>query len=349
MHESPLGTHESFLDSHESLFGTHVPDREIIVADADIFGRVIATIFTPDFIAPVYAPTVRPSNFEGVRGVGVAARENVLIVVKSLLQWAEVCGVRPCESGSSDLARGLEILIRGTHMATSSYLPREEAKLVTWAGEFFTNLSTKPVDYYGAAPDLISAYAITRTRFVNAYNAVQNPITRTPPNITAKNTAKKTLVNATRSLVDVIQAWPSMTNEKRRELKITERGNRPTPSPIPGIPFLKVESIDGRYVKLSLQQSRTTKGRPKGASGANVFVSYGPDAPAATNGWSFLTGTGKSKVTLNLGAVESACTVWITAFWFNGRKQSGQAATPISVNLSAITPLPQAMKISKAA
>ena len=149
-----------------------------------------------------------------------------------------------------------------------NYLPAEEAKLVTWTGEFFTNLSTKPVDYYGAAPDLISAYAVTRTRFVNAYNAVQNPITRTPPNIEAKNVFKKALVNATRSLVDVIQAWPSMTNEKRRELKITERGKKPVPTPIPGMPFLKVESIDGRYVKLSLQQSRTTKGRPKGASGA---------------------------------------------------------------------------------
>jgi len=263
-HESPLGTHESFLDLHESLFGTHVPVLEIIVADADIFGPVIATIFTPDFIAPVYAPTVRPSNCEGVRGVGVAARENVLIVVKSLLQWAEVCGVRPCESGSSDLARGLEVLIRGTHMATSSYLPREEAKLVTWTGEFFTNLSTKPADYYGAAPDLISAYAVTRTRFVNAYNAVQNPITRTPPNIEAKNVFKKALVNATRSLVDVIQAWPSMTNEKRRELKITERGNRPTPSPIPGMPFVKVESIDGRDVTPELAAEQDEQGSAQG-------------------------------------------------------------------------------------
>ena len=348
MHESPLGTHESFLDLHESLFGTHVPVPEIIVADADVFGRVIATIFTPDFIAPVYAPTVRPSNFEGVGGVGVAARENVLIVVKSLLPWAEVCGVRPCESGSSDLARGLEILIRGTHMATSSYLPREEAKLVTFTGEFLANIALQPTNYGLVAQDAAD-YKVSRDRFVASYNLVQNPITRTPPNIEAKNVFKKALVNATRSLVDVIQAWPSMTNEKRRELKITERGNRPTPSPIPGTPFVKIESIDGRDVTLSLQQSRTNKGRPKGVSGANVFVFYGSDAPATTNGWQFETGTGKSKVTLNLGAVETACTVWITAFWFNGRKQSGQAATPISVNLSAITPLPQAMKINKAA
>lgn len=51
--------------------------------------------------------------------------------------------------------------------------------------------------------------------------------------MTAKNAAKQTLVNATRMRVDVIQTWPQMTNEKRRALNITERGRKPTPSPVP--------------------------------------------------------------------------------------------------------------------
>ncbi len=229
-----------------------------------------------------------------------------------------------------------------------NYLPSEEAKLVVWTGEFLANIQANPTSYGLVAQDATD-YATTRTRFVDAYNKVQNPITKTPPNITAKNTAKKTLINATRMLVDVIQAWPQMTNEKRRELKITERDKKPVPTPVPGTPFVKVASINGRKVTLSLQQSKTSKGKPKGVSGANVFVFYGEQPPATANGWKFETGTGRSKVTLNLTDVEAACTVWITAFWFNGRKEAGQAADPISVNLAAMSALPQGMKIKKAA
>lgn len=136
-----------------------------------------------------------------------------------------------------------------------------------------------------------------------------------------------------------------MTNEHRRELKISERGK----SPVPETPFVKVESINGREVTLSIQESRATKGRPKGVSGAKLFVSYSAQPPATTNGWNFETGTGKTKVVLVLDSVEAACTVWITEFWFNGRKESGPAATPISVNLAAATPLPSAMKMKTAA
>jgi hypothetical protein len=233
-------------------------------------------------------------------------------------------------------------------MATASYLPREEAKLVTWTGEFLANIQLSPAKY-GLVAQQATDYATTRSRFVSAYTVVNNPITRTPPNIAAKNAAKKTLINATRMLVDVIQAWPQMTNELRRELKITERDKKPTPTPVPGTPFVKVESINGREVTLNIQQSRTTKGKPRLVSGANVFVYYGEEAPTTANGWKFETGTGKSKVTLNLSDVEAACTVWITAFWFNGRKESGPAADPVSVNLAAITPLPSAVKLRKVA
>ncbi len=230
----------------------------------------------------------------------------------------------------------------------SNYLPREEAKLVTWTGEFNTNINANPT-HYGLVAAQATQYQAKRTTFVNAYNKVQNPVTRTPPNIVAKNDAKKALIAATRSLVDVIQAWPEMTDEKRRELKITVRDKRPTPSPVPGTPFVRVESIDGREVTVNLQQSKRIKGKPAGVSGANVFVYYGEQPPATANGWTFETGTGRTKVTLTLDAVESACTAWITAFWFNGRKVSGQAADPVRINLAATNALPSAMKIRKAA
>lgn len=229
------------------------------------------------------------------------------------------------------------------------YLPIREAELVTWTGDFLTTLQTKPANYFNVPASRIAEYVTTRNRFVNAYNTATNPNTRTGPAIEAKNVAKATLIRSTRSIVDEVQAWAQTTNEMRRELGITERGKKPTPSPIPPMPFVKVESVNGRDVTLNLQQSRTTKGKPRGAIGANIMVAYGDEMPTSETGWAFAATTGRTKVTVNLNAVTEATTVWITAFWFNGRKQTSQAATPVSVSLGATAVVPVSMKIRKAA
>ncbi len=227
------------------------------------------------------------------------------------------------------------------------YLPREEAKLVTWTNDFRANILAAP-ESYGLVAVQATQYQATRTTFVNAYNTAQNPLTRTRPNIAAKNVAKRALITMTRMLVDQIQGWPQMTNEKRLQLGITERGKKPTPSPVPGQAYVKVESVNGRQVTISIQQSQNNKGKPKGVEGANIMVAYG-ELPATTTDWSFAQTTGKSKTTITLDAVQEATTAWVTAFWFNGRKATGPAANPVSVNLGAAPVLPVSMKIRKAA
>ena len=231
----------------------------------------------------------------------------------------------------------------------ADYLPIREAQLVVWTGEFLQNITVEP-GAYGLVVQQCTEYQTTRNRFVASYEAVQNPLTRTPPAVERKNVDKRTLVNATRSLVDVVQAWPQMTNEKRRALKISERGKRPVPSPIPTTsPFVKVEKVEGRVATLKFQGNSSTRSRPKGVIGVSIFSAYGAQPPTDAKGWKFETMTGKTTLELALNDTDAAGTVWLTAFWFNGRKESGIASQPISVNLAAATPVPQAAKKLKIA
>ena len=230
-----------------------------------------------------------------------------------------------------------------------TYLPARESELVTWTGEFLANIQAAPADYGLTAQDATN-YATTRTNFVTAYNATQNPLTRTPPNFAAKSAAKKTLVNATRMLVDQAQAWPQMTNEKRRALKITERGKKPTPSPVPGTsPFVIVEKVDGRVVSLRFQGSKSNRARPKGVAGVSVFSFYGEQPPTEASGWTYENMTGRTTMDLALDRTTDAGTVWLCAFWFNSRKESGLASAAVSVNLAAATVTPQVAKKLKIA
>jgi hypothetical protein len=232
----------------------------------------------------------------------------------------------------------------------TNYLPREEAKLVTWTGEFVTTLTPLvaktdfPID-----SARLAQYVTTRDEFVTAYNTANNPTTRTKPAVTEKNARKATLIRSTRSVVDVLQAWPDMTNTLRDELGISQRGKKPEPSPIPAKAFVKVLSIDGRDVTLEIRQGVGKAGRPRGAQGATVMIAYGAEAPAETTAWTLATNTGRTKTTITLDAVPAACTAWISAFFWNGRKQSGPASTPVSVSLAAMVAAPVPLKIKKAA
>jgi hypothetical protein len=222
--------------------------------------------------------------------------------------------------------------IESEYVMPATYLPRTEAGLLIWATDFYNHIRTTPSSF-GLNETQSEDYGISRNRYEAAFNAIQNPDTRTPPNIAIKNDAKKHLINASRMLVDICQAWPQMTDAKRRQLKITERDKKPTPSPIPDSPHIKIVSTDGRTVRLSIQQDRTTKKKPRGVIGANVLVYYGDVAPTTAVGWTFLTNTGRTTVDIALDGVQEATTAWITAMWVNGRKQTSQAAIPEKVVL----------------
>jgi hypothetical protein len=228
--------------------------------------------------------------------------------------------------------------------------PLKEAELVTFTGDFLHTLQTKPAGTFPVDAARIAEYVTTRNNFLAAYATASNPNTRTKPSVEAKNVAKAKLIRSTRSIIDVCQSWPQMTNELRFELGINERGKKPEPGPIPGKPIVKVVAIDERDVTITIESSKGVRAKPKGVNGASVMVAYGAK-PESIQGWTFKELVGKSKATITLDAVETACTVWITAFWFNGRKQTGQAATPVSVNLSEIDVVPATgnMKIKKAA
>ncbi|MFT3787258.1 MAG: hypothetical protein QM770_13990 [Tepidisphaeraceae bacterium] len=234
-------------------------------------------------------------------------------------------------------------------MARKDYLPTTEAALVTWTDRFLTAIQTAPADY-GLVPLQASDYAVTRTRFIDLYLQAQSDSTRTRVIVNEKNVAKKTLINATRMLVRVCEAWPQMTNAKRLELGITEKKPRPAPIPPPTTePYLKVVSVVGRRVTIDLQSSKTKQDKPAGVDSANVFVAYGDVAPTDELAYALYTGTNRSRVELVLGDTNDAVKAWVTACWLNRRRESGPACAPVAVPLAAIEPVPNVTKLRKVA
>lgn len=220
---------------------------------------------------------------------------------------------------------------------------------MTWSNTFSTLISATPTAY-GLSEAQAASYAGVQEAYSASYALIVEKATRTEPNIATKNAAKEALIEQSRMLARIIQANPAVTDAMKIALGLHVRDPEPTPVPVPhSPPKVSVALEKDRWVRVELTGTGPDEGRPEGVSGATVFTYVGATPPADVEGWQFATITGKTTLSLSFATITNAATVWITAFWFNSRKESGPAAQPISVNLPASAVVPAATSLKLAA
>jgi hypothetical protein len=218
----------------------------------------------------------------------------------------------------------------------SDFLPKRESELLTWSTNFSLKITAAPTDY-GLVAAQATAYAALHSTFSAAYLAANDPSTRTPSSIVAKDTAKDALIANARSLARIVQATPTVTDEQKSDLGLTVRDVGPSPiNPPADAPGMDIVSAVVRTVKIRLHDSAnpTRRGKPAGVAGASVFSYVGATPPAEIASWKFEGNTTRTVVDVEFAAdVASGATVWLCAFWYNPRAQSGPACAPVSTNL----------------
>lgn len=216
------------------------------------------------------------------------------------------------------------------------FLPTREAELVTWSTNFNTLINDTPTAY-GLTAAQGTAYEAFHNAFVNAYAEAQNPSTRTPSNIVAKNEAMTNLKANARLLAGIVQKFPATTNAQRADLGLTLKSDEQSPiNPPTDSPGMDIVSAVVRTVKVRMHDvaNPTRRGKPAGVSGASVFSYVGATPPAEIAAWKFEGNTTRTTFDVQFdAAVASGSTVWICAFWYNPRAQSGPACAPVSTNL----------------
>ena len=215
-----------------------------------------------------------------------------------------------------------------------SFVPSNDTKLLAWSANFAQKLSATPT-VYGFVAAQATQYAAANTAFVSAMNAIADPLTRTKANMQAKDAAKKTLQDLARGFGKMIQANPGLTDPQRTAMGVTVPA-KPQPKPVPiAAPLIDIVWASGWTVKVRLKASTGSKrGKPANVSGASVFSFVGPVAPNNPSDFKFEGSLSTTELEIAFPTSLPAGTkVWITAFWFNGRMQSGPACQPIATNL----------------
>lgn len=224
-------------------------------------------------------------------------------------------------------------------MPIPTFPPRKDADLVTWSTNFDT-LITSSAATYGLDAAQAAGYNVLHNAFVSAYNIAANPNTNSKANVNAKNVAKESLLNDPNGaweLVDIVQAFPGTTDTMRGQLGIRIPAD-PTPVGAPTTaPDLSIISTFGKTIKVRLrdQLNPDSRGKPPGVQGATIVYHVGDTVPSDPAEWSFSMNVSKTVFDVELPAsIPAASKVWLTAFWFNARKESGPACQPVSTNIA---------------
>jgi hypothetical protein len=218
-------------------------------------------------------------------------------------------------------------------------VPVKDSDLAAWTTNFSTRISATPVPF-GLTAAQATAYATLSTAFISAYDAANTEGARSRSLVAAKNSAKLALVNGTggaRELYGFVQDNKSVTDANKELLNVRVRKVEPTPVPPPADkPGIVLLQASGRTLRVRLfdPATPTRRAKPFGVNGASVFSFVGLTPPVDITAWKFEGNTAKTTVNVTFpDTVANWSTVWLTAFWFNPRKQSGPATDPVSFAL----------------
>jgi hypothetical protein len=213
-------------------------------------------------------------------------------------------------------------------------LAKTDGDLLRFAQNFSTLFAIDPTQY-GGTPAM-SASLATKVDDFQAKLAACDPGVRNKVATLQKSNSRDSLVSALRLLFNLVNAQANVTDSMKAELGMTVR-SRPTRIPPPAFsPVIDIESVDGWTVYAKIHgPDDAGRGLPAGCDGISIFSFTGGDeAPTDPSRYKFEANTTKTKVAIAFPETLAPGTkVWLTAFYYNERKESGNACSPVSATI----------------
>jgi hypothetical protein len=219
---------------------------------------------------------------------------------------------------------------------TVSYIPAKDADLLGWLDNFDTIVA---VDF--AALGLTGGEAATitgvRTAYDTAYVDATTPATRTPVTVATKDVAKATALATVRPLAQKIRNNPAVLDATKVSLGLTVPDTSPTPIPAPlTFPLLDLLSATPGQHHLQYRDSDTptTKAKPFGADGMELWSTIGTSPAIDPSGASYLGLITKSPLAVDLDVADVGKYATYFGRWITRRGLVGPWSSPVSLTVA---------------
>lgn len=217
------------------------------------------------------------------------------------------------------------------------FYPRREADIVKFSSNFSSRIVRDP-QRFGLTQGQGAAYAERQAAFATAYRAAKSRRAKSDTSATVtKEFARIILEAETRKLVNLIRANKSVCVDDKLKLGIRRltgpkhRIKRPDVAP-----GLEILSVDGRTMKVRLidLEDAVIGAKPRGVAGAVIMSYVGAEPPADPAAWRFERNTTKARFEFTFrGEIPPGETVWLTAYWYNPRRETGPACDAVCTNI----------------
>jgi hypothetical protein len=218
-------------------------------------------------------------------------------------------------------------------MQVTLSLPTSDTRLLQWSQNVVDLITPTPATWGLVTLD-VTNYTAKHDAFADSVAAC-DPTVRNKTAVAQKKVNRDALKLAAQVVANKIYATPTVTDPMKVNIGMPPRQS-PSPIPAPSTkPVIEVSSVSGFTATVRLRDAEgASRGKPAGTSGAAV-LSYSGPAPAPTDPtkWTFQGIVGKvNKINVTFpDTLANGTQVYLTAFWFNGRKQNGPASDPVAL------------------
>lgn len=197
---------------------------------------------------------------------------------------------------------------------------------------FNTYVNANLADFGLVAGD-VAALNTAQTAWDAAFPLVAPAVAAASAATQAKNTARELLTTAVRSLVRLIQAKPSVTAESKQAIGITIADGIKTPVAVPTTaPIGRIEQPNRLEHTLHFADSTipTSKAKPTGVRGCQVWVKVGTAPPASASDLQFLATDTRPPYVAQYDPADAGKTAYYWLRWENTKGETGPWSATIT-------------------
>jgi hypothetical protein len=210
-------------------------------------------------------------------------------------------------------------------MNNADYLPRNDAKLLAFARNLFSNLNQHAIEW-NIDPNSYTEISQRTTAFEDALRKLEDP-NHGKVDVLLKNDIKKDLMKEIRSfLKEYIIYNHLVSQEDLLAIGIKPRDDTPSRSPVPtDIPVGEVDTSTHQQHTVHVKAGNLTgKTKPdKTVTGFELWRTMGDNPPKTDEEWTYVDFSSRSSMIVKYPLADVGKTIYYRFRWVNTRNEKG--------------------------
>ena len=218
----------------------------------------------------------------------------------------------------------------------ADFIPATDGDFNSFTTNLGTFVNANLADFGLVAGD-VAALNAAQTEWDTAYPLVAPAVLAASAATQAKATARDVLTAAVRALVKLIQAKPSVSDESKQAIGITVADGIKTSVAVPSTaPVGRIEQANRLEHTINFADSTTptSKAKPAGVRGCQVWVKIGTTPPASASELHYLATDTRTPYIAQFDAADAGKTAYYWLRWENTKGETGPWSAVASATIT---------------